>query len=119
MRRGELIAGYEGLSRFGVGKNYHIADKDGRAYLCGCAKSIWLTTSVRGSYRMKTPSSMRLLKNSKKINLEQWHRQYTFQCNLERMEDKRAAQMFNSCEGTWSAVGTVQSLDRVCNLMKR
>lgn len=110
MRYGERIAGFEGLHRFGATKNYHVADQNGRAYFCGCFKSIWVTTVSHGR-RRKNPSSMKMLKDSKKSYNEQWHRQYRFERNLDRiMESRLARSRVQENDGKWNAVGNMQLL---------
>lgn len=117
MMRGELIAGFEGLHRFGATKNYHVADKDGRAYFCGCFKSIW-TTTTSGKQKRKNPSSMKLLKNSKAVRLEPWYREYIFHRNLERQVERRTIQEYLNSDVTWSAVGTISGLDKICKQLE-
>lgn len=117
MMRGELIVGFEGLHRFGATKNYHVADKNGRAYFCGCFKSIW-TTAADGKQKRKNPSSMKQLKNSKSVQLEPWHREYVFHRNLERLAERRIVEEYHSSDVEWSAVGTIRGLDELCKQME-
>lgn len=86
MMKGERFTGWDGLHRWNNTKNYHIADKNGRAYLCGCFKSIWRIRYQGKVGCIRQPSSMMENKGSKQKLLTQWYREYTFEQNLERNE---------------------------------
>lgn len=88
MRYGEKIAGYEGLSRLGQKLNRHITDKNGRAQFCTCMKSFWRNRSFCGVVK-RCPASMCELRNSRKSQLEQWHRELVFERNSLAIRARR------------------------------
>ena len=54
MKHNSLITGFDALHRWGHKMNYHVADQNGRGYLCGCFRSIrinddesWMMTNAK------------------------------------------------------------------------
>lgn len=79
MRAGDRITGFEALHRHPT-HNYHVIDTNGRAVYCGCMPSI---RHSGGYMRMRTHH------RSKAYHLEQWYKEYKFERNIERIEERR------------------------------
>jgi hypothetical protein len=87
MRHNEKIAGYEGLSRMGTKLNWHITDNNGHAQFCGCMRGIWTVRVINGKMK-RCPAAMRDLRDSRRHHLDQWHREWTFERNLEKIRER-------------------------------